>query len=242
MKRRWILLIIAANLMALTALVFVFPSLMVAPGPVVKAHNAIATECFACHVPLRGASAELCIRCHAVGDIGLRTSLGQPIAKTQNKVTFHQQLNETNCMACHTDHVGPRLVHQSRKTFSHALLQPATQQRCASCHKPPADTLHRQISGNCAQCHSPTRWKPAKFDHGKLFVLDGNHSASCVTCHTDNDYSKYTCYGCHEHQPDRIRSKHVEEGLRNFENCAACHRSANGESDEKGMRQGKERD
>ena len=242
MKRGWILAIIAANLLAITALVLKFPSLMVSPGPVVKAHTAIATDCFACHVPLRGASAELCISCHAVGDIGLRTSLGQPITRIQNKVAFHQQLQEKNCMAFHTDHVGPRLVHQSQKTFSHALLLPGTQQRCENCHKPPADTMHRQISGNCAQCHSSTKWKPAKFDHAKLFLLDGDHNASCVTCHTNNDYSKYTCYGCHEHQPDRIRSKHLEEGIRNFENCVACHTSANEEPEEKGSRREKKRD
>ena len=68
MKRGWILAIIAANLLALTALTFIFPNLMVAPGPVVKAHTAIATDCFVCHAPLRGAAAELCISCHAVGD------------------------------------------------------------------------------------------------------------------------------------------------------------------------------
>ncbi len=242
MKRGWVLAIIAANLLALTALAFIYPNLMVAPGPVVKAHAAIATDCFACHAPLRGASADLCVSCHAVNDIGLRTSLGQPIFKAKAKVAFHQQLQEKNCMACHTDHTGPRLTRQNRKTFSHALLLPATQQRCESCHKPPTDTMHRQILGNCAQCHSATKWKPAKFDHAKLFLLDGDHNASCVTCHTNNDYSQYTCYGCHEHQPDKIRSKHLKEGIRDFEDCVACHRSADGEPEEKGARKNKKRD
>ena len=87
-------------------------------------------------------------------------------------------------MARHTDHVGPRLVHQSRKAFPHALLLPGTPQRCESCHKPPADTMHRQISGACAQSHSSSKWKPAKFDHAKRFLLDGDHNACCVACHT----------------------------------------------------------
>jgi hypothetical protein len=242
MKRGWILIIITLNLLALVVLVFVFPNLMVAPGPVVKAHTAIATDCFSCHVPLRGASAALCMDCHAVADIGLRTTAGKPIVKTQVKAAFHQQLQEKNCMACHTDHTGPRLVHQSRKTFSHALLLPATQQRCENCHKPPPDAMHRQISGNCEQCHKPTAWTPARFDHSELFALEGEHNASCVTCHTNNDYSKYTCYGCHEHQPAQIRAKHLDEGIRNFENCVACHRSAEGERVEKGSREGKKRD
>ncbi len=242
MKRGWILIIITLNLLALAALVFMYPHLMVAPGPVVKAHAAIATDCFACHLPLRGASTGLCTGCHSVADIGLRTTLGKPIVKTQLKAAFHQQLHETNCMACHTDHTGPRLVHQSRKKFSHALLQADTRQRCESCHKPPVNAMHQQISGNCAQCHSAAAWTPAKFDHSKLFALDGDHNATCITCHTGNDYSKYTCYGCHEHQPARIRAKHLEEGIRNFENCVACHRSAEGEPEEKGSREGKKRD
>lgn len=111
MKRAWILVIIAVNLLALVALAFIYPNLMVSPGPVVKAHAAIATDCFACHVPLRGVSAGLCVGYHAVNDIGRRASLGQKIfkAKAKAKVAFHQPLQETNCMACHTDHTSPRL-------------------------------------------------------------------------------------------------------------------------------------
>jgi hypothetical protein len=242
MKRSWILVLIAANLLALGALALIFPDLMVSPGPVVKAHAAIATDCFSCHAPFRGASADLCVGCHAVKDIGLRTSLGQPIVLKRDKVAFHQQLQEKSCIACHTDHTSPGLTRQNRKIFSHALLPLATQQRCDSCHKPPADTMHQQISGNCAQCHTSTQWKPAKFDHAKLFLLDGKHNASCVTCHTNNDYSKYTCYGCHAHEPNKIRSKHQEEGIRNFENCVACHRSANGEGEQGGSRKEHGRD
>jgi hypothetical protein len=63
--------------------------------------------------------------------------------------------------------------------------------------------------------------------------LDGDHNASCVTCHVRNDYSRYTCYGCHEHTPANIRRKHLEEGIRKFDNCVECHRSAD-EHDIKG--------
>lgn len=40
------------------------------------------------------------------------------------------------------------------------------------------------------------------------------------------DYSRYTCYGCHEHTPDNIRREHIEEGIRDFDNCVECHRNA----------------
>ncbi len=69
-------------------------------------------------------------------------------------------------------------------------------------------------------------WTPATFAHDKLFLLDSDHNATCVTCHAGNDYKRYTCYGCHEHQPDKIRRKHEKEGIRDFENCVKCHRSA----------------
>jgi hypothetical protein len=46
----------------------------------------------------------------------------------------------------------------------------------------------------------------------------------------DNDYSNYTCYGCHEHSRSKIREEHVEEGIYDYENCEECHRS--GDEDE----------
>ena len=44
------------------------------------------------------------------------------------------------------------------------------------------------------------------------------------------DYRTYTCYGCHEHSRSKIREKHVEEGITDYENCIECHR--HGEADE----------
>ena len=284
MKRPWLMLLIAANLAVLLVLVFVYPHLMVSPGALVSAHAELATDCFACHAPLRGAAPDRCITCHALPDIGLRSTKGVAITNATVKAAFHQQLTEQNCMACHSDHAGPKLTERSRKPFSHTLLQVGTRQkceschgapnndvhrnlsrgcgqchttggwtpatfdhallpkaelsRCESCHKPPTDSLHRQIKGNCGQCHSPVGWKPASFEHDKLFRLDRDHNASCVTCHAGDDYSKYTCYGCHEHTVANIQRKHQKEGIQNFENCVECHRSANGEPEGKGSREG----
>jgi len=223
-----------------------------------------------------------------VADIGLRTTQGVAVAQRSVKTSFHQELIEQDCMACHSDHQGPKLTQLSRKPFSHALLRAAIRERCESCHvaptdnihrdlsvscgqchkpgqwKPatfdhaqlakavlercegchqsPNDSLHQQIKTNCKQCHSPERWKPATFDHDKFFVLDGDHNTKCATCHTTDDYSRYTCYGCHEHQPARVRAEHVEEGIRDFENCVECHRSASEEPERNGSRNGRERD
>ncbi len=290
MKGRWLWIVIVANLLVLVALAFVYPHLMVSPGPLVPGHAALATDCFACHTPLRGASADRCIACHALPGIGVRTTKGLAIRVVSNpgvaplKRSFHQELTEQNCMACHSDHAGPRLTQRSRKPFSHELLRAETRARCDSCHaapsndmhrnlsigcaqchkaeawkpatfdhaalpaaelgrcetchKAPADTLHRRILGNCGQCHTPKAWKPATFEHDKLFMLDKDHNASCATCHTTDNFNRYNCYGCHEHTPANVRGKHIEEGIQNFENCVECHRSADGEPEGKGSREG----
>ena len=308
-----LLIVIALNLVALVALAFIVPHLMVSPGALVKEHAELTTDCFACHAPWRGAASNLCIECHAVASIGLRTTKGAPIAKDTIKASFHQDLVEQNCMACHSDHQGPRLAQRSRKLFSHALLHEATRERCASCHaapkdavhrdltvgcrechkteswkpaqfdhkllagdvldrcaschaapkdaphrdvtancvqchktaawkpvevdhkllakavldrceschKAPSDRLHRQIQGNCSSCHKTEAWKPATFDHDKFFVLDRDHNVRCDTCHTGNDYGRYSCYGCHEHRPDKVRAAVAFHAVLEFARRAA---------------------
>jgi hypothetical protein len=244
MKRPWIMLIVVANLVAIVALTFVYPHLMVSPGPLVPAHAQLATDCFACHAPLRGASADRCVTCHAIADIGVRFTTGAAFARKgpAARTPFHQHLVAQDCLACHSDHQGSRIGQSSRMTFSHALLQPAMQASCATCHKAPATNFHRGLAAGCAQCHGTERWTPATFDHAQLFRLDGDHDAPCATCHVNNDTSRYTCYGCHEHQPDSISAKHLSEGIRNFQNCVSCHRSAHGEPAGREGRGGREKD
>ena len=234
MTRRWLFVVVGLNLVVLVALAFVYPHLMVSPGPLVKGHAELATDCFACHAPLRGASSERCISCHALPDIGVRTTLGVTLVAKLQKPAFHQNLAEQDCMACHSDHLGAQRTQRSRKPFSHALLQPAMRERCDSCHKAPTDSLHRAMTANCSQCHSQEAWKPATLDHSKLFVLDRDHETTCITCHTTQNYKQYTCYGCHEHTPAKIRSEHEEEGIANFENCVECHRDPGVEPDKQG--------
>ena len=243
MKGRWLWIVIAANLLVLVALIFIFPHLMVSPGPLIAEHAALSTDCFACHTPLRGVSAERCVTCHALPDIGLRTTKGVAVTSTpaagstRLRMSFHQELTEQNCTACHSDHAGPKLTQLSSKEFSHTLLPVQTRDRCASCHAAPSNNMHRDLSTGCAQCHKTEAWKPATFEHDKYFVLDKDHNATCVTCHTvSKDYQQYTCYGCHEHTPANVRREHEEESIQNLDNCVECHRSADGERESGGER------
>ena len=222
---RTLKIILAINLVVLAVLTFVYPHLMVGPGKLIAGHQKLDANCFACHVSFTGASSEKCASCHKPADIGRLTTKGAPVVKPLTSTPFHQKLISQDCVACHSDHAGVKRYHL-KGYFDHALLKKETADQCQACHKSPTDALHKQITGNCAQCHTQQKWTPATFDHDKYFVLDRDHNATCVTCHVRNDYSRYTCYGCHEHTPANIRREHVEEGIRNFDNCVECHRSA----------------
>ncbi|WP_375195401.1 hypothetical protein [Sphingobium sp.] len=211
---------------------FFRPHEMVSPGDLRPAHAALEGDCFACHIPFRGVSADQCIVCHKVADIGQRTTKGLPIRHERPILPFHQALAEKNCLACHSDHPAPRLTQEYPRSFDHALLTPAVRGQCQACHRAPQDVQHRGFNLPCAQCHQPAGWKPSTFDHSRYFLLDGDHRVACITCHKGRNYRRYTCYGCHVHQPARIRAEHEEEGIRDIGNCVRCHRSAHGEADE----------
>ena len=232
MKRRWILALIAVNLVLLTLLAFLYPQFMVAPGPLIPMHANLETNCFACHAPMRGAVAEKCIVCHLVADIGLRTTAGAAVIRSSAIAPFHQGLISQDCMGCHTDHTRAALMPGSPSTFSHALLSAAIRENCASCHLAPKTAVHANATTQCTQCHSEGSWKAATFDHAQFFALDGVHNAPCATCHTTKDRKQVTCYGCHEHNEADIRARHLREGITDIANCASCHRGGRGEGGE----------
>ncbi len=223
MKNR-ILYIVAFNVVILLLLVLFLPQHMVSPGQPIAAHGELAGDCFACHTPFLGSSPEKCISCHKVDEIGLVTTRGVAIAREKKNVAFHQKLVEQDCLACHSDHKGVKAFRPISR-FSHSLLQAGLQEQCDSCHNNPGDNLHLKIKGNCGQCHTQEAWSPASFDHDDYFRFDRHHDTSCETCHVDNNYADYTCYGCHEHSRSNVREEHLEEGIRDYEQCTDCHRS-----------------
>ncbi|WP_036517575.1 class III cytochrome C family protein [Nevskia soli] len=227
--KRPVLLVLLAAIAVLAALALVLPEKMLAPGPVAKVHGDLGHDCFACHVPFGGASAERCIACHKPDSIGIATTQGV-LLRDRHPVPFHQYLSDRDCLACHGEHEGVRKLSSAHR-FSHELLLPEVRQRCESCHSKPNDSLHGTISGGCAQCHSQNGWKPATFEHDRYFPLTGEHQAQCAACHTTNDFRTYTCFGCHEHSPERVRAQHAEEGIRQLDNCVECHRSGRGEGE-----------
>lgn len=225
MKNRAIILIVAVNLAALVLLAIFAPHLMISPGKPIDAHEEIADDCFACHTPFIGSTPKKCISCHKTEEIGIVTTKGVAIDKEKKNVVFHQQLIEEDCVACHSDHKGVKAFRPISQ-FSHNLLESGLQEQCDDCHNNPGDALHREIQGNCSQCHTQDDWLPATFDHNEYFRFDRDHDTECSTCHIDDNYANYTCYGCHEHSRSNIRGEHLEEGINDYENCTECHRSS----------------
>ncbi len=242
MTPRWVWISLGLALAAIVAQVFLYPHQMVSPGNLKPAHAGLQQNCFACHAPFRGASSERCIACHTVADIGRRTTKGSPVSGFPLRPPFHQELASQDCMACHTDHPRPRLTRNIERAFDHARLKPDTRLHCATCHRAPANDLHRGADPPCAQCHNTRAWTPATFDHGRYFSLAPPHDTTCSTCHVGGNYRAYNCYGCHEHQKGRTEAQHREEGVRDIENCVRCHRSADGEGRENGRESGGERE
>jgi hypothetical protein len=216
----WLWVLSTMFLAAFVVTAIAYPHAMVSPGKLSIAHRSIEQDCFACHEPLFGASADRCVTCHVPGDIGLRSTKGTPLTGGKVRVPFHQALVEGNCMACHSEHAR---VGSLQRTFAHSLLKPDLRGQCQTCHVAPADAQHRGQIAPCATCHQSTSWKPATFDHAKFFPLEGDHNVACTTCHVGAVYKTYTCYGCHAHERNRMIAEHAEEGIRNIDNCVRCH-------------------
>lgn len=134
---------------------------------------------------------------------------------------LHKQVS-TACSNCHN-----AISWKSSVAFDHKMIQGTDKNNCLSCHQKPIDSFHDAFKDNCSKCHGTDKWLPSSFDHSKYFLLDQNHNANCNSCHSNNNFTAYTCYGCHEHSESKIRSEHAEEGIYNFNNCVSCHRSGN---------------
>ena len=200
------------------------------------------------HALVQAAIVEDCNRCHAKPTDELHTPLPNKCAACHDTQGWkparefdHSLLSaasKSDCASCHqrpTDTLHERMkgncasCHSTTAwkpaTFDHAVLSAAEKDHCATCHQPPKDAFHQGTKDNCASCHGTNAWSPSTFDHSAYFRLDGDHNTKCATCHQANNYSSYTCYGCHEHTPGNIIGEHQEEGITNITDCVRCHRS-----------------
>jgi len=161
-----------------------------------------------------------------------KTIINDCIACHQKPVDkLHQQTTDA-CAKCHTTK-----AWELEFAFNHDMVQPADRNNCVGCHETPADAFHRTVKDGCKKCHSTDKWIPSTFNHAAYFVLDSDHNAKCATCHLNNNYKTYTCYGCHEHTASNILQEHREEGITNLINCVSCHKSSTEHEGKEGRRE-----
>lgn len=185
--------------------------------PLTGAHR--TTACMGCHVGQRWRGTPVaCVACHVRADV-------------------HRGADGPACGTCHTTAVWRtiRFDHATVRAFAlngahravpclgcHArTARPAAAPvACVGCHL--KDDVHRNADGpKCADCHSETTWKVAKFDHAKTaFPLTGLHiRVSCVACHprsVDTVRVGTRCIDCH--RKDDVH--HAALG----ETCERCHK------------------
>lgn len=197
--------------------------------PLTGAHAQV--DCEACHVNdvFKGTPQD-CFSCHAEDDA-------------------HQAGFGQDCQVCHTPDgwEGASFDHSLapfQLTGAHAQVEcegchkegvfKGTPQDCSACHAEPA--YHIGLFGTkCTSCHTTDAWRPAVFDRPHTFPFNHGESgpSECRVCHTEA-LTSYTCYTCHEHNPAQIESKHREEGISDFRDCARCHPTGQKEEGEGG--------
>lgn len=183
--------------------------------------NLTDQNCIACHTDHKGKDPQLSLGKfeHTL----LTKSVANNCISCHETPTneLHKQLS-TDCIKCHNTN-----EWKFTARFNHDMIISADKNNCVSCHQSPKDSFHDMSGSNCMECHSTNKWVPSTFDHTSYFVFDKHHTTNCSTCHTNNDFKAYTCYGCHEHSESNIRGEHLEEGIQNFQDCVRCHKSGN---------------
>ncbi|MBI3240783.1 MAG: hypothetical protein HYZ49_00605 [Chloroflexi bacterium] len=198
-----------------------------------------AMKCEACHTETTFTlDAGSCVNCH----------LGQDATF----VAAHTEAFGVQCLACHDgvdkmhnfDHAQTRFPLEGKHAavncadcHTASVPAPDTAIKCAACHNEPP--VHAGLfSADCAECHTPAGWKPAKlgeqaaFDHAATGFQLVNHSRNydgstfaCRDCHTANDFSftPQTCADCHRNRDLAFMTRHVQQY---GPNCASCHDGA----------------
>ena len=164
----------------------------------------IATRCALCHLEddqHSGKFGQACYECH--------------VPDGWDQVTFDHALTRFPLDGAHRD-VACEKCHADQKFAG-------TPTDCAACHAEPR--VHLGLLGTqCADCHTVNAWSPALLpDHTFPLNHESRTNIACDVCHDQGTFQTYTCYNCHEHDPAKIQRKHLEEGIRDYQDCMRCH-------------------
>ena len=116
-------------------------------------------------------------------------------------------------------HLGPACTSCHRDATTLVALK-AAPTACVACHQ--ADDVHAgRLGTSCADCHSPSGWSGASFDHAQTgFAITGGHATpTCEACHPAGRFAgtPTTCVGCHKADDAHGGSFGTD--------CGACHRA-----------------
>jgi hypothetical protein len=183
-------------------------------------------SCNLCHPnDLESFDIQSCLTCHMNGE--------------DNQIYMQAHINQYGvaCLDCHDgidrmanfDHTNVfpldgRHVEITCEACHVAKIFRGTPSECVLCHAEPP--IHAGFFGpQCQNCHTTHAWTPA-FLQAHTFPLDHGRlgETACQTCHLQR-YVEYTCYGCHDHQPDLIAKSHERGGISTEEltSCMECH-------------------
>jgi hypothetical protein len=101
-------------------------------------------------------------------------------------------------------------------TTCHALSH-ANPSQCASCHEGRRPANHS--AGDCSQCHTPTAWKTAIFNHTAAGATD------CASCHAQVRPAEHyvgQCSLCHVAGTVWVPAT-VDHAAANLTDCQSCH-------------------
>lgn len=193
----------------------------------------LPVDCFSCHqqdylnakVPDHVANnySTNCVDCHNINAVSWS---GAGI----NHAFFPlQESHNIDCAQCH-------IQGQPYNSIS---------QECSSCHltdyQQAVNPNHSSVGfpTQCNECHDLNPgWRPASFsNHDNQFfpVYSGKHKGeweSCTDCHTiSNDFSQFSCIGCHEHNQQDMNEEHSDVSGYAYDSraCFECHPSGDGD-------------
>ena len=209
--------------------------------------GAFGTDCAQCHNPASWQDAKFdhnlaafklegqhqtveCAKCHANN---VFKGTPQTCVACHLKDDHHQGAFGSDCAQCHNpsdwkdakfDHnlatfklVGQHQTVECAQCHVNNVFK-GTPQNCVACHQ--KDDHHQGAFGtDCAQCHNPSDWKDAKFDHNlAAFKLTGAHAAvPCAQCHVNGVFkgTPQTCVSCHAEPQQHLGAFGTD--------CAQCH-------------------
>lgn len=159
-----------------------YPAPLYSPGELTEKHSKL--RCKDCHAPFKRVPSESCsvADCHA-GAIGKKAALKD----------LHGKLREADCLACHTDHKGPK----GRITVALVHDKLPAKTRCVDCHSTEGKKAHKDKYGDaCKGCHTTENWKAVTFSHERVAA------SPCGDCHKGPKDQLHAgaggeCRGCH---------------------------------------------